>query len=434
MTIAFEGYSKLIHHIAPGTPATWFSTEESEDFYAGVLRRTAVQVECAFGAIVMPSCCVQRYHRISDNESDVSIDAAVQSLYANLIKWMALRREPLAVNHTKSTNSIMGRYKLAAAPVWDEDGELLGMMLLFREPTAPDFSIPDLERTHAACKSLTAKTALHATRTPAQIRRALAENDFILFAQRISPLRKHPRAARFEVLLRMQNADALYAPEAFMATARTGHLMPAIDRWVVRHSLRELQSHGELLGNRNVELCINVDEQSLTDPGFADFVAAELTDCAVPADMLAFEIAEPVTLKEPLAVATFASRVTAAGCKVSLDNFGAGARTMAALRQLPVSSIKIDGSVVRDVTTSFRSEAFIRNVANITAGLEIETVAGRVENEDVREKLQLLGVDYAQGYAVSPPRPVDETLDELEYLRRAGRQPALQEPLLAATA
>jgi EAL domain-containing protein (putative c-di-GMP-specific phosphodiesterase class I) len=61
----------------------------------------------------------------------------------------------------------------------------------------------------------------HATRTPAQIRRALADDHFRLYAQRISPLRKHSRPARFEVLLRMQNAEAICTPEAFLDVART---------------------------------------------------------------------------------------------------------------------------------------------------------------------------------------------------------------------
>jgi EAL domain-containing protein (putative c-di-GMP-specific phosphodiesterase class I) len=62
--------------------------------------------------------------------------------------------------------------------------------------------------------------------------------------------------------------------------------------------------------------------------------------------------------------------------------------------------------------------------------MHIETVAGRVEQDAVREKLQMLGIDYAQGFALSPPRPVDDALTEVEYLRRVGgRKPAV-EPML----
>jgi EAL domain-containing protein (putative c-di-GMP-specific phosphodiesterase class I) len=415
--------------IAANTKATPAITNRA-DFYDKVLRQTAAEIGCSFAAIVMPARKISRYCRTSENESDVSIHAAVQNVHEALSKWMAVKRQPTAINRTGGVNTAMARYKIAAAPILDPAGQVLGLMLLFREPSAADFSNSDLECARGASSSLASYVSPHAARTPAQIRRALADGQFRLYAQRISPLRQHSRPARFEVLLRMQNADAIYTPEAFLDVARTDRLMPEIDRWVVRHSLHTLNSHAELLGERNVEFCINVDEQSLATPDFADFILAELADCAVPANLLVFEIAEPIALEKQPAVESFADRVSAAGCRLSLDHFGAGAATLATLSRLHISSVKIDGPLVRDVTTDRRSECWIRDVASITASMAIETVAERVEQDAVREKLQALGIDYAQGFAVSRPRPVDEALAELEYLRRASRRRAVVEPML----
>lgn len=403
---------------------------DNVDFYDKALRQTTAEVACSFSAIVMPGCGVTRFYRISEDESDFSMDAAVRHVQAGMFKWMAVRRQPTAINRTGGRYSVTARYKVAAAPILDHAGQVLGLMLLFREPFAADFSTADLERARAACWSLSANVSHHIARTPAQIRRALADGDFRLYAQRISPLRNHPRPARFEVLLRMQNSDAIYTPEAFLDVARTDRLMPEIDRWVVHHSLHALNSRAELMCGRAVEFCINVDEQSLTTPGFADFVVEELGDCAVPANLLVFEIAEPIALEKQAAVESFAGRISAAGCRVSLDNFGARAGTLASLSRLPISSVKIDGPLVRDVTTNRRSESLIRDVASMTASMHIESVAGRVEQDAVREKLQTLGIDYAQGFALSPPRPVDEALTELEYLRRASRRKPVAEPML----
>jgi EAL domain-containing protein (putative c-di-GMP-specific phosphodiesterase class I) len=391
------------------------------DIYESVLRQTTTEVPCSFAAVVMPVRRVSRIFRISENESDLSMHSAVQTVHAALYKWMTFRRQPTLINRTSAT----ARYKIAAAPILDHAGQVLGLMLLFREPTAADFVTGDLEYVCAACGTLSTNASAHGMRTPAQIRRALTDGDFRLYAQRISPLRKHSRAARFEVLLRMQNANAIYTPEAFMDVARTDRLMPEIDRWVVRHSLHALNSHAELLGDRNVEFCINVDEQSVTTPGFAETIVAELAECSVPADLLVFEVGEPIALEKPAAVQSFADRISAAGCRLSLDHFGAGTGSMANLSRLHVSSVKIDGPLVRDVTTNRRSESLLRDVASMTASMHIETVAGRVEQDAVREKLQTLGIDYAQGFALSPPRPVDEALEELEYLRRAGRRTAM---------
>jgi EAL domain-containing protein (putative c-di-GMP-specific phosphodiesterase class I) len=131
------------------------------------------------------------------------------------------------------------------------------------------------------------------------------------------------------------------------------------------------------------------------------------------------------------AVESFADRISAIGCRISLDPFGAGAATLATLNRLHISSVKIDGPLVRDVTIDQRSESWIRDVASITASMDIETVAERVEQDAVRDKLQTLGVDYAQGFALAQPRPVDEALDELEHLRRASRRkPPISQPML----
>ena len=400
---------------------------KTEDFYDQVLRQTAAEVDYSFAAIVMPARRVKRYYRISENESDVSMDSAVQTVQGALSKWMGIKRQPVAINRTSST----ARYKIAAAPILDHAGQMIGLMLLFREPSAVDFLNSDLDAVCAACGSLSSYVSPSATRSPAQIRRALVDGQFRLYAQKISPLRKEPRPARFEVLLRMQNADAILTPQSFLEVARTNQLMPEIDRWVVRHSLHALNSHAELLGGRDVEFCINVDEQSLTTPGFADFVVRELADCAVPADLLVFEIAEPVAMGKQPAVESFADRISAIGCRLSMDHFGAGAATLATLNRLHISSVKIDGPLVRDVAIDQRSESWIRDVASITASMDIETVAERVEQDVVRDKLQMLGVDYAQGFALSQPRPVDEALDELEHLRRASRRkPSVSQPML----
>jgi EAL domain-containing protein (putative c-di-GMP-specific phosphodiesterase class I) len=400
------------------------ATPPTGDIYDHVLRQTATEIACSFAALVIPGDRLSRTCRISQNESDLSIHAAVQSCQAALFKWVSLRRQPTMVNRTNMT----APFKIAAVPVLDATDKVVGVMLLFRDRLAPDYTTMDLERACVSCGSLLANHA-----TPSQIRSALADGNFRLYAQRISPLRRHSRSARFEVLLRMQNQNAIYTPESFMDVARTNRLMPEIDRWVVHNSLHALSSHAELLPDRNVEFCINVDEQSLTTPGFADFVVSELAECEVPADLLMFEVAEPTALEKQAAVESFADRVSAAGCKLSLDHFGARTGTLAALSRMHISSVKIDGPLVRDVTTNRRSESLLRDVASMTASMHIETVAGRVEQDSVREKLQTLGIDYAQGFALSPPRPVDEALAELEYLRRAsGRRPVAEPMLITA--
>jgi EAL domain-containing protein (putative c-di-GMP-specific phosphodiesterase class I) len=89
------------------------------------------------------------------------------------------------------------------------------------------------------------------------------------------------------------------------------------------------------------------------------------------------------------------------------------------LRQLPVSLIKIDGSFVRDVLKDERSEAIVRAIAQLARGMSVATVAECVETDEIRARLATLGVDYAQGFAIGRPEPLDEVLAWLPMLAAA---------------
>jgi hypothetical protein len=133
----------------PETPAAG----DGANFCDKVLRQTAAEVGCSFAAVVMPSCGVSHYWS-SENESDLAMDAAVQSVHAALFKWMAMKRQPTAINRTGGIHSVTARYKIAAAPILDPAGQVLGLMLLFRQSFAANFLPSDLECARAACRSL----------------------------------------------------------------------------------------------------------------------------------------------------------------------------------------------------------------------------------------------------------------------------------------
>jgi EAL domain-containing protein (putative c-di-GMP-specific phosphodiesterase class I) len=102
------------------------------------------------------------------------------------------------------------------------------------------------------------------------------------------------------------------------------------------------------------------------------------------------------------------------GCQVALDDFGTGMNSLASLKGLPVSRIKIDGSFVKDLLTNARSRATIQAILALARPLELDTVAEYVETEALASHLALLGIDYGQGYAFGMPEPLDDVLGALQ--------------------
>ncbi|GMU68430.1 MAG: hypothetical protein AMXMBFR37_07630 [Steroidobacteraceae bacterium] len=246
---------------------------------------------------------------------------------------------------------------------------------------------------------------------------AFEQNRFVLYAQAIEPLWDPTRARRYEILIRMRDdADEPVAPSRFISAATRYQLLPQLDRWVTRRAIASLDAHAAQIRAHNVAFSINVSGQSLVQPDFADFVRTTLKGATVPPELLVFEFTESAAISDIAAARRFIDRIGALGAKFALDDFGTGFSSLAYLKSLPVSALKIDGSFVRDLLTDERSEGVIRAVLQIAAQLGLDTVAEYVETGAIAERLRALGVTYGQGYAFGAPVPLDAVL--------AGLQPA----------
>jgi EAL domain-containing protein (putative c-di-GMP-specific phosphodiesterase class I) len=116
-------------------------------------------------------------------------------------------------------------------------------------------------------------------------------------------------------------------------------------------------------------------------------------------------------------------RLRRLGCSVALDDFGTGLSSLSYLRQLPVTTLKIDGSFVRDILRDARSESMVQAIAQLARGMSIATVAEYVETEELRHRVAALGVDYGQGFAIGRPKPLQEVLAELPLIAAASTAP-----------
>ena len=251
-----------------------------------------------------------------------------------------------------------------------------------------------------------------------QLRTAIDEGRLWLAAQLILPFAgAESQRPHFELLLRMIDGDGnSVGPDRFLSAANRYQLMPEIDRWVMNKAIEMLKPHAQLLAPHSMSFAINFSGQSLKDEEFVDFVIERIGSSGLDPALFCFELTESAAIANVARAETLMRKLRQLGCGVALDDFGTGLSSLAYLRQLPVTMLKIDGSFVRDVLKDPRAESMVGAIAQLARSLSLTTVAEYVETAEIATRVAALGVDYGQGYAIGKPRPLIDVLAELPLL------------------
>lgn len=248
-----------------------------------------------------------------------------------------------------------------------------------------------------------------AMRWALRLNQALEQDHFVLYCQSIAPLHALDGQQRhFEVLLRMRDVQGggLLSPGQFIPAAERFGLGIKLDSHVLDRTLRWFEQHPDA-AERVASCGINLCAGSVDDERFLSFLQQRLTRSRLRPDQLCFELTETSALRDLSRAQHFIDRVRALGCRFALDDFGTGFCSFGYLRSLDVDFFKIDGSFVREVETSPLALAIVRSIADIGRVMKKETIAECAETEAIRRRLAELGVDYAQGYAVDEPMPIE---------------------------
>ena len=242
-----------------------------------------------------------------------------------------------------------------------------------------------------------------------KIQQALEEDRFRLYIQPIVPVDvTEPAHDHYEVLIRMVEHDGSEAPPgAFLPAAERYNIAAQIDRWVFSHLLDWLAAEpgrGDCLG-----ICsVNLSGLTLGDESFLDYVVSRLRSSPIASEKICFEITETAVIANLTQATHFITSLKQEGCLFALDDFGSGLSSFAYLKNLPVDFLKIDGMFVRDIEHDPIDRALVRSINDVGKVMGKRTIAEFVENDAILKILQELGVDYAQGYGISKPFPLDE--------------------------
>lgn len=240
-----------------------------------------------------------------------------------------------------------------------------------------------------------------------RLRWAIDENRLLLYYQELVGLQQSdPAGPHLELLLRLRDEDGrVVLPGAFLPAAERYGMMPLIDRWVIARSLANfdrLHASGRPPGC----CAINLAASSLEDEGLAEYVLDLIRRHGVEPSRVCFEITETEAMRNVARAMRFIERIRAAGCRIALDDFGAGMSSFGYLKNLPVDTIKIDGSFIRDLETDTLSRSIVEAICSIGHQRGLAVVAEWVSSDALVGLLRGLGVDWGQGFALHRPTPV----------------------------
>jgi diguanylate cyclase (GGDEF)-like protein/PAS domain S-box-containing protein len=244
-----------------------------------------------------------------------------------------------------------------------------------------------------------------------RLRRAVDEEAFVLHAQPIVPICSEGFPS-FELLLRMPDEDGgLISPGTFLYNAERFDLIQQIDRWVMSQAvemLHEYDSRGQA-----VPLAINLSVKTLNEGTIADHLRQLLERWPIAEGRLIVEITETAAIANIDKVRDLADDLRKLGCRIALDDFGAGFATFYYLKHLKFDYIKIDGEFVAGLPSTVADQLVVRAVVDIARGLGAETVAEFVQDDETLALLRNFGVGYAQGYHTGRPGALDAVLPQL---------------------
>ncbi|MDH2415397.1 EAL domain-containing protein [Nocardioides sp. CER19] len=214
------------------------------------------------------------------------------------------------------------------------------------------------------------------------------------------------------------------SPVEVIAVAEHTGQISELGEWVLRNACAQARLwHDE---GRDWAVAINVSPVQLAAPGLAKSVLAAVEEAGIPPRLLQVEVTESTAVSDMSLAGQQLAELQAGGVLVHLDDFGTGYSSLAMLRRLPVSTLKIDQSIVGRIDSDEADAQLLSGVINAAHTLGLTVVAEGVERPAQIHRLRELGCDVAQGYLISRPQPAPDLIAMIDGLPRPTEVPALE--------
>ncbi len=235
-------------------------------------------------------------------------------------------------------------------------------------------------------------------KTNKMVKEAISEQRVEPFFQPIFNLRTN-EVERYESLMRIRRKDNSYAtPAEFLEIAKTSKMYTELSRAMIKKCFEQLESV-------HYPITINISIEDILEPRVAQYILRKLKREDI-GRYITFEIVESESISGEIKVKNFIRKVKSYGCQIAIDDFGSGFSNFGQLMSLDADYIKIDGSLIKNITRDKESEIMTRSIISMAKELGMLTVAEFVSSQAIFDKVKSLGIDYAQGYFIDRADPV----------------------------
>jgi len=239
-----------------------------------------------------------------------------------------------------------------------------------------------------------------------ELKQAISNNQLTLYFQPKINLNTNT-VVGLEALIRWKHHRfGFVRPDEFIPIAEQTGIIKPLTRWVVKRSL-EVQK--ELLAEgHDLDISINISAKNLREDDFIPFIAEALESNPDHIDKITIELTETSMMEDPLKALQVLDELSQSGVKLSIDDFGTGYSSLAYIKKLPADEIKIDKSLVFDLTNNSDDQVIIKTTVEMCHRLGFTVVAEGVESQSIVDILRGLNCDLIQGYFISPPLPLNK--------------------------
>ncbi|MCL6416162.1 EAL domain-containing protein [Aestuariirhabdus sp. Z084] len=240
-----------------------------------------------------------------------------------------------------------------------------------------------------------------------ELRSAIEEHQFILHLQPQVDI-ANSNVMGYEALIRWQHPTrGLLYPDAFIGVAEQSGMIREIGYWVMEEACRILREDPDLIGE-NCSIAINLSSSQFTDVELLPRITRILNDNKIDPGRFEIEITESVLMHDVDSVVDVLQEIRALGVKISVDDFGTGYSSLAYVHRFPIHTLKIDRGFIQSLSQDSNDQMIVEAIIAMAHKLQLKVVAEGVEEEKQYQRLKEFRCDFAQGYWMSRPKPLEE--------------------------
>jgi diguanylate cyclase (GGDEF)-like protein/PAS domain S-box-containing protein len=238
------------------------------------------------------------------------------------------------------------------------------------------------------------------------IHKALANNEFQLVYQPQINI-KSGEIVGVEALLRWEHPEhGLISPAEFISFAEETGMIVDIGQWVLSAACAELKRWRNA-GLPEVRMSINMSARQLADKNIVKYVSNSLRDNGVPGHCLEIEITENTIMSDMDSIINKLKNISKRGVYIAIDDFGTGYSSLSYLHKLPIHTLKIDRTFIKEVNMQHTGKSIINTIVAMVKGLNLNVIAEGVETQEQLDYLQEIDCNEAQGFLFCKPLPGD---------------------------